>query len=85
MSKLTATYGTNQVDWESRLDMSRLRTERLARLKAELERSDLAQPARRDAISSADLIDHCSIDPFTNARFHGKCTSAASTPGYPYD
>ena len=42
MSKLTATYGTNQVDWESRLDMSRLRDERLARLKAELERSDLA-------------------------------------------
>lgn len=42
MSKLTATYGTNQVDWESRLDMPRLREERLARLKAELERSDLA-------------------------------------------
>jgi len=42
VSKLTATYGTNQVDWESRLDMSRLRDERLARLKAELERSDLA-------------------------------------------
>ena len=37
----TATFGTNQVDWESRLDMSRLRVERLARLKAELERSDL--------------------------------------------
>ncbi len=42
MSKLTATYGTNQVDWESRLDMPRLRVERLSRLKAELERSDLA-------------------------------------------
>ncbi len=41
MSKLTATYGTNQVDWESRLDMGRLRVERLARLKAELERSSL--------------------------------------------
>ncbi len=35
------TYGPNQVDWESRLDMGRLRRERLARLKAELERSDL--------------------------------------------
>ncbi|MGE3810386.1 MAG: aminopeptidase P family protein, partial [Candidatus Nanopelagicales bacterium] len=40
MSKLTATYGTNQVDWESRLDMSRLRQDRLGKLKAELERSD---------------------------------------------
>jgi len=29
------------VDWENRLDMSRLRRERLERLKAELERSDL--------------------------------------------
>src|SRR3954453_17903529 len=29
------------VDWEKRLDMSRLRRERLERLKAELERSDL--------------------------------------------
>ena len=30
-----------QVDWETRLDMSRLRAERLARLTAELERSSL--------------------------------------------
>jgi Xaa-Pro aminopeptidase len=35
------TYGPNQVDWESRLDMGRLRRERLARLKTELDRSDL--------------------------------------------
>jgi Xaa-Pro aminopeptidase len=35
------TYGTNQVDWEQRLDFDRLRTERLARLRAELERSSL--------------------------------------------
>ena len=39
---VTPTYGTNTVDWESRLDMSRLRSERLVKLKAELERSDLA-------------------------------------------
>jgi Xaa-Pro aminopeptidase len=37
----TATTGTNAVDWEQRIDFDRLRTERLARLKAELERSDL--------------------------------------------
>lgn len=37
----TPTYGVTQVDWETRLDMSRLRTERLARLTAELERSSL--------------------------------------------
>jgi Xaa-Pro aminopeptidase len=37
----TRTYGTNTVDWEQRVDMDRLRSERLARLRAELERSDL--------------------------------------------
>lgn len=36
----TATYGTNAVDWEERIDFDRLRDERLARLKAELNRSD---------------------------------------------
>jgi Xaa-Pro aminopeptidase len=37
----TPTYGVTQVDWENRLDMARLRAERLARLTAELERSSL--------------------------------------------
>jgi len=37
----TATFGTNAVDWEERISFDRLRTERLARLKAELEKSDL--------------------------------------------
>ncbi|MFC5788737.1 aminopeptidase P family protein [Agromyces tardus] len=37
----TATFGTNAVDWEMRISHDRLRTERLARLRAELERSDL--------------------------------------------
>ncbi len=37
----TATFGTNAVDWESRIDFDRLRTERLARLRAKLEESDL--------------------------------------------
>lgn len=36
-----ATYGTNAVDWEQRLDFDRLRTERLGRLKAQLEESEL--------------------------------------------
>jgi Xaa-Pro aminopeptidase len=35
------TYGPNAVDWEQRVDLDRLRTERLARLKASLERSEL--------------------------------------------
>lgn len=35
----TATFGTNQVDWEQRLDFDKLRTDRLAKLKAELEKS----------------------------------------------
>jgi Xaa-Pro dipeptidase len=36
-----ATFGTNGVDWEDRVDLGRLRTERLARLRAELDRSEL--------------------------------------------
>jgi Xaa-Pro aminopeptidase len=35
------TDGTNAVDWEARVDMSRLRGDRLDKLKAELEKSDL--------------------------------------------
>jgi Xaa-Pro aminopeptidase len=39
--KSTGTTGTTAVDWEQRVDFDRLRDERLARLRAELERSDL--------------------------------------------
>ena len=35
------TYGTNAVDWEERIDLDRLRRERLARLKDHLERSEV--------------------------------------------
>jgi Xaa-Pro aminopeptidase len=35
------TYGPNAVDWEQRVDLDRLRVERLQRLKDTLERSDL--------------------------------------------
>jgi Xaa-Pro aminopeptidase len=35
------TYGTNAVDWEQRVDYERLRTQRLSKLQAELDRSDL--------------------------------------------
>jgi Xaa-Pro aminopeptidase len=35
------TYGPNAVDWEQRVDLDRLRTERLQRLKDELDRSAL--------------------------------------------
>src|ERR1022692_3834495 len=35
------TFGSNAVDWEERVDLARLRSERLARLKAQLERSEL--------------------------------------------
>src|SRR3954467_3196148 len=37
----TATYGTNVVDWESRVDVDRLRTDRLRRLRDELDKSEL--------------------------------------------
>jgi Xaa-Pro aminopeptidase len=39
--KSTGTTGTNAVDWEARIDVDRLRDDRLGRLKAELERSEL--------------------------------------------
>jgi Xaa-Pro aminopeptidase len=35
------TYGPNAVDWEERVDLDRLRTQRLGRLKASLDRSEL--------------------------------------------
>jgi Xaa-Pro aminopeptidase len=35
------TFGSNAVDWEQRIDLDRLRDERLARLRAELDRSEL--------------------------------------------
>lgn len=35
------TFGPNAVDWEERVDLDRLRRERLARLKATLDRSEL--------------------------------------------
>src|SRR5437667_7166571 len=39
--RISQTFGPNTVDWETRLDVGRLRAERLARLRAELGRSDL--------------------------------------------
>src|SRR5438552_10579773 len=39
--RIAQTFGQNAVDWENRVDLGRLRAERLARLNAELERSDL--------------------------------------------
>jgi Xaa-Pro aminopeptidase len=37
----TASFGSNAVDWEERIRFDRLREERLTRLKAELDRSDV--------------------------------------------
>src|SRR3954470_919345 len=37
----TATFGTNAVDWEQRIDLDRLRNDRLARLRERLETSEL--------------------------------------------
>jgi len=39
--RISQTFGPNSVDWENRVDMARLREERLAKLNAELERSEL--------------------------------------------
>src|SRR6478752_1446466 len=39
--RISQTFGPNTVDWETRLDVGRLRAERLARLRAELGRTEL--------------------------------------------
>ena len=39
--KSTGTTGTNAVDWEARVDFDRLRSERLARMKAQLATSEM--------------------------------------------
>jgi Xaa-Pro aminopeptidase len=41
MSRATATYGTNAVDWEQRIDIDRLRDDRLRRLREQLDSSEL--------------------------------------------
>jgi hypothetical protein len=38
---VSTTLGMTEVDWENRLDIDRLRRERLRKLKTELNRSDL--------------------------------------------
>ena len=35
------TYGPNAVDWEQRIDLERLRTDRLARIRTTMESSEL--------------------------------------------
>ena len=49
------TYGSNAVDWENRVDMPRLREERLAKLQAELNDPDLYRrdPAKFEKTSTA--------------------------------
>ena len=42
------TFGPNAVDWEERIDLPRLRDERLARLRAQLEQSELGALLRFD-------------------------------------
>ncbi len=39
--RISGTFGPNAVDWEERLDARRLRADRLARLRTQLERSEL--------------------------------------------
>ncbi len=46
------TYGPNAVDWEQRIDLGRLRDERLARLEQTLERSELG------ALLTFDFAQH---------------------------
>jgi Xaa-Pro aminopeptidase len=41
MARPTATYGTNAVDWEQRLDIDGLRDDRLRRLREQLDSSEL--------------------------------------------
>ena len=58
----TATFGTNQVDWEQRLDFDKLRTERLAKLKVEpgdiLARGKITPPKRGEMKTSMEALIH---------------------------
>ena len=53
-----ATRGTMGVDWEARVDFDRLRDERLARLRAELERSRWARCSRSTSRTSGTSATH---------------------------
>ena len=52
------TYGLNGVDWETRVDFERLRKERLARLKAELNNSSLGSLLTRSEEHTSELQSH---------------------------
>ena len=58
------TYGANAVDWEQRVDLDRLRRERLARLKTQLEASSLG------ALLTFDFAE-------IEFLFHGTCVGPA--------
>ena len=49
------TFGSNAVDWEQRVDLPRLRSERLARLRAQLDRSELGALLRFDFANIRDM------------------------------
>jgi hypothetical protein len=53
MTGLTPSYGSMNVDWENRIDVVRLREQRLARLSAELERSSLGPCCASTSTTSA--------------------------------
>ena len=60
--KNTGTTGTNGVDWEARVDFDRLRSDRLARLKAELDGElDVAGPDLARSMTDLGLIDEYRI------------------------
>jgi hypothetical protein len=62
----TATYGMNVVDWEARIDVERLRTDRLARLKHALDRSEVGSLLMFDfhniRYMTATHIGTCAMD-----------------------
>ena len=85
------TYGPNAVDWEQRIDLDRLRSERLARLRAELERSELGAlltlRLRQHPLHDLDPHRHLGdgqADPVRGAaarRRAGRCGTSARRPG----
>lgn len=84
----TATKGRLTADWEGRSDYDRLRNDRLARLRAKLDESELGALLAFDfdniRYASSTPIGMCDAGAFrlsVPARFDGSCRGPPGPPG----
>jgi len=74
------TYGPNAVDWEQRVDLERLRTERLARLNQALNRSELGAVLSFDFANIRYLTSTHIGNVFATYRGHHHALARGATP-----